>query len=151
MSDREEMQFRGKLYYLIKCADLRFMCALRNHQSCCLESCKWSEWVPSVRIGFREVRVAISPGDPLRFVLAFGLLIPVLCLDAPGKIAGLLTGFFGRLEGGVFASGCGVESAGWTATESGAIIAEWGVLSRLVSHAKRMRWLRHRDGVGESN
>jgi len=29
-----------KLYHPIKRADLRFMCALRNHQSCCLGSCK---------------------------------------------------------------------------------------------------------------
>jgi len=42
-----------------------------------------------------EIRVAIRPVDPLRFVLAFGFLIP-------GKIVCLLTGCFGRPEGGVF-------------------------------------------------
>ena len=36
MSDREEIGFGGKLYHLIKRSDLRFMCALRSHQRCCL-------------------------------------------------------------------------------------------------------------------
>lgn len=51
---------------------------------------------------------------------------PALCLGAPGKIVGSLTGFFGRLEGGVLASGCGVESADRTAAESGTIVADCG-------------------------
>jgi hypothetical protein len=38
--------------------------------------------------------------------------LPGLCLDASGKIIGLLMGFFGQLEDGVFASGYELESAG---------------------------------------
>jgi len=95
--------------------------------------------------------VAISSVDPLRFVLALDLLIPSSSPRCSGKDSLPLTGFFGRPEGGVFTSGCGLESAGWTATESGAIIAEWVVSSRLVLPAKRSGWFRHYDGVGESN
>jgi len=66
----------------------------------------------SVRIGFLEIRAAISSVDHCDSSQLSAFSFPALCLGAPGKIVCFLTGFFGRLEGGVFASGCGLESTG---------------------------------------